>query len=342
MASRSLLIFDLDGSRFALEATEVFESVWLPELTFIEEAPPWVVGMFSLRGRIVPVTDLHLRFGRPARHYRLGDQVVVLKTDRQVAGLIVSEVLEVIELASDSIQPPPEFDSSMTHFVAGVVNVGEDLVSLLDVSRLAKLPQIAVLDDMEEPTAPVRDFYDAETTAEVRALFHARAMALRQSAAEEEKDSGLGLAVVELGGEYFAIELVAVQEFCNIGPFSPIPCCPPHILGVMSLRGNLLTLMDPRSALNLPPAARGNKAVITRVSAASDTGPGEQLIGIAVDEVHDVVYLRREDLQAPPSTLIEQYGAEITGTARYAGGTMTVLDLPVLLARDEWIVNENV
>ena len=102
----------------------------------------------------------------------------------------------------------------------------------------------------------------------------------------------------------------------------------------MNLRGDLLTLIDPRAALNLQPAARGGKAVVSRL--------GEQAVGIAVDEVHDVVYLRKGELQAPPLSLRERCGASITGTAPYGGRTMTVLHLSALLAQEEWIVDENV
>ncbi|MHB1014072.1 MAG: chemotaxis protein CheW [Desulfurivibrionaceae bacterium] len=336
MNSQVLLIFDLDGARFGLDATQVRESVWLPELTPVEEAPSWVVGLFSLRGRIVPVADLHLRFGHPARRYTPSDQVVVLETDHLVMGLIVSEIREVIEILSAAIQLPPQFDTvtpSSAHLVAGEARVGDDLVTLLDVVRLTHLADMPALSETAEQPAPSTHFCP-EATPEERALFHARAMALRQAAVEEE-GTRLGLAVVELGGEYFGLELAAVQEFCNIAQLSPIPCCPPHILGAMSLRGDLLTLIDPGAALNLPPAARdGGKAVVARL--------GEQAVGLAVDEVHDVVYLRIEELQPPPPALRERGGAEITGTAPYAGRMMTVLDLPALLAREEWLVNENV
>ena len=64
------------------------------------------------------------------------------------------------------------------------------------------------------------------------------------------------------------------------------------------------------------------------------------MVGMAVDEVHDVVYLREEELQAAPAVLREQHGAEIKGAASYGGKMMAVLDLPALLAREEWIVNE--
>jgi len=138
---------------------------------------------------------------------------------------------------------------------------------------------------------------------------------------------------MQLDAEYFGVELASVQEFCDIAQLSPIPCCPPHILGAMSLRGNLLTVIDPRAALNLPPAPRGGKAVIARL--------GEQALGIAVDAVHDVVYLRSEDMQPPPPALRERCGAEVSGTAPYAGRVIAVLDLPALLAREDWIVDQH-
>jgi len=385
MPPRTLLIFDLGDARFGVDATLVRESVWLPELTPVEEAPPYIAGILNLRGQFVPVTDLNLRFGHPARPYRLSDQIVVLELDQLLMGLIVSEVLEVIELSAEAIQPPPKFDGE-THrhapLVAGEVRVGDDIVTLLDASQLMRQMQTpsplsqremetialspsGITSDLAdavgrpsrmassstrelergfagegtEQTSPVHHFCP-EATPEEHAVFRARAKALMEAAAEEE-GTRIALAVVELDGEYFGIGLEAVQEFCDIVSPSPIPCCPPHVLGAISLRGNLFTLLDLRGALNLARAAQGSgKAVIARASARLGAGPGEQLIGVVVDEVHDVVYLREEALQAAPPALREQHGAEVKGTAPYGGKMMAVLDLPALLAREEWIVNE--
>ncbi len=335
MNPQTLLIFDLDGIRFGVDASRVRETIWLPELTPAEEVPTWIVGLFSLRGRIVAVADLHLRFGHPARSYSPVDQVVVLEAEPLAMGIIVSEVIEVIALSGEPIQPPPRFDTAghgFANLVAGEVRVGDDLVALLDVSRLVQATEEPALAGAAERLTPAVHFCP-DATPEERALFHLRAVVLRESSLEEEGER-LGLAVVELGGECFGVELASVLEFCDIAQLSPIPCCPPHILGAMNLRGDLLTLIDPRAALNLAPAPRGGKAVVASL--------GEQALAIAVDEVRDIIYLRGHELQLPPSALREQCGEEITGTAPYAGRMMTVLDLPALLAREEWVVNENV
>jgi purine-binding chemotaxis protein CheW len=347
----TLLIFDLDDARFGVDATLVRESVWLPTLTPVEEAPPYIVGIFSLRGQIVPVTDLNLRFGHPARPYRISDQIVILELDQCLMGLIVSEVREVIDLSAEAIQPPPIFvvDAPVdTPLVEAQVQVGDDIVmllnarqvTLLDACQLMHLPQDLEQAEMGQMSSAHN--FCPQATPEQHAVFRARAKTLMEAASEEE-GARLSLAVVELSGEYFGIELEVIQEFCDIVRPCPIPCCPPHILGAMNLRGNLFTLLDLRAALNLPRAAQAsNKAVIVRASTWLGTGHGEQAVGVAVDQVHDVIYLREEELQELPAALREQHAAEIKGTAPYAGRAITVLNLSALLAQEEWIVNETV
>lgn len=353
VAPLTLLTFDLDDTLYGVDAAHVRESLWLPELTPIEEAPSYIAGMFSLRGQIVPVSDLSLRLGHPARACRLSDQIVVLEQDQLMMGLIVSNVREVITveggignaecgmiLQSDSLQSA----LSNQHSSFDMVRVGDDIVTVLDARQLLHLPQLHNMPPLPhagegwgegvgaEQKSPSLHFCPQATPQE-HAAFRARARALMEATSGED-GAHLPLAVVELGGEYFGIALEAVLEFCDIAQPTPIPCCPPHILGAISLRGKLLTLFDLHAALHLPRTAQnGGKAVIARL--------GEQAVGVAVDEVHDVVYLREEELQAAPQALREQHGAEVTGIVSYAGRMMTVLDLPALLAREEWTVNEN-
>jgi purine-binding chemotaxis protein CheW len=347
----TLLIFDLDDARFGVDATLVRESVWLPKLTPVEEAPPYIVGIFSLRGQIVPVTDLNLRFGHPARPYRISDQIVILELDQLLMGLIVSEVREVIELFDKAFQPPPKFVVEVPvdpPLVEAQVRVGDDIVMLLDARQVTLLNARQLMhlpkDLAQTETEQISTAHNfcPQATPEQHSVFRARAKALME-VATEETGAHLSLAVVELSGEYFGIELEAIQEFCEIVRPCPIPCCPPHILGAMNLRGNLFTLLDLRAALNLPHAAQASdKAVIVRASTWLGTGHGEQAVGVAVDQVHDVIYLREEELQALPAALREQHAAEVKGTAQYAGKTITVLNLSALLAQKKWNVNETV
>ncbi len=258
-------------------------------------------------------------------------------------GLIVSEVCEVTELSAEAIQAPPKFvvgapvDATL---VEAQGRVGDDIVMLLDARQLMHLPQGLAEADTEQLSSA--HHFCPQATPEQHSVFRARAKALMEVATDEE-GARLSLAVVELGGEYFGIELEAIQEFCDIVRPCPIPCCPPHILGAISLRGNLFTLLDLRAELNLPRATQSSdKAVIVRTSTRLGTGLVERTVGVAVDQVHDVIYLREAELQALPAALREQHAAEVKGTAPYASKMITVLNLSALLAREKWIVNETV
>ena len=175
MDFQPLLIFSLDGTRYGVDARQVRETVWLPELSPVEEAPRWVVGLFMLRGRVVPVADLHLRFAHQAQRYSLSDQVVVLDVDNWTMGIVVSEVCKVIHLPSEAIQPPPLFDAAaqgVRHLVAGEARVGDDLVTILDVSCLTHQPEQPLpaedeagpeADGSAEPAETPRHFYPEAT-----------------------------------------------------------------------------------------------------------------------------------------------------------------------------------
>lgn len=334
MEMRSLLIFALDGRRFGLDVASVLECVWLPELTPVEQAPFWIAGMFSLRGTIVSVVDLNLCFGHSCRAYRLDDQVLVIQNEKSTIGMIVGEILELVEIPAQDIRPAPEFEThgaGPAALSAGIAAIGEELVTLLDIDRITHL-ETETGDDHRQPAVESPVFN--EIAPEIRQTFHARAMALRSSLKDQAPSGRLGVAVVELGGEMFGVELGSVREFCNLAHCNPIPCCPAHIVGVISLRGNLLTLVDPGPALNLTTGETGNKAVILQ--------SGSGVMAVAVDEIHDIVYLHRGDLQTPPAALRDRFGSEILGTAGYAGKTIAVFDLAALLARDEWTVDESV
>lgn len=328
MDLHSLLIFELSGARYAVDATQVRETVWLPELTPAAAAPAWVVGLFSLRGQIVPVCDPGRLLGRPPRRRRPEDQVLVLEIDHQPLGLIVDQAREVVDVAAADIQPPPRYEGggdAAAQAVLGEAWVGDALVTLLDAARLARAGESSPLEANE-----IRP----EDSAAARAVFHARAAELMREAGDTEDDR-LELAVIELGGETFAVELAAVREFIETKGLTPLPCCPPHILGALGVRGELVVLLDPRAGLGLPGA--------TEPPAQALLAPlGDGVVAVALDAVNDVVYPSRSALLPAPAQLRARHGAEVLGTLPWGDGAMTVLDLPALLARPEWIVEEHV
>lgn len=315
---RDLLVFRLDAGLYALEASLLRRILWLPELSPLPEALPGIVGRFNLHGEIIPVTDLALHLGREPHRLAASDQVMVLDLDGSALAVVASEVRDLARPFSEQFLPDPG-ERPAGRLVTGTLQLGDDLVTLLDARQLARPA------GLEAP--PAQPAIPAE-----QSLLRSRAQALREAAAAGERSS-LNLAVVELEGQLFGIDLEAVQEFCRVPETCPLPCCPPHIAGVFNLRGRLVTLLEISSAFDLPsPAAPRPQAVIARLDG--------ETVGVAVDGVIDVFNPQVSDLQPVPETFVQKHGVELRAIADFAGRRVLVLDFAGLLKLDRWVVDE--
>lgn len=317
------LLFSLNGARYGVEAQSVLEIAWLPELTLADEAPPHIAGVVNLRGKIEPVMNLGLRLGHPPRRYRLSDSIVMLQADGVTMGVIVSEVSDVVGIPASAIEPPPRYDddiSAPVHFLAGNAKVGEEIIMLLDVPRLIHAPALPASGVSENP----QTYFCPDTTAEEREVFHSRAHNLMQVIKSLEASERIPLSIIQLGEECFGVGLDVVREFSHLRRVTPIPCCPPHIAGNMNLRGDILTIADIRGLLNIP--AGGSAAEVMVVES------GDLHIGVPVDQVLEVIYLRPADIASLPAAH-EEKNEYCKGVARYGEGMVSILDMQKILAK---------
>jgi purine-binding chemotaxis protein CheW len=327
-APRELLIFDLDALRCGLDAKLVREILWLPALAPAAAAPAGVIGVFNLRGEIVPVVDPAPRLERPPQPGRHSDQIVVLECAQNLVGLLVNEVRDLVPFSACTSLASPDYGPQPNSLVMGNVQLGDDLVTLVDARALVAAVTVFAVG----PGAAAATAFRPDTAPAAQSLFQARALALRQPAALAEQ-AAAALAVIELGRQYFGIELRHVHAFCHIGPLTPIPGCPPHVAGIFGLRGQFVTLLELASALNLPPPAGPRpKAVVGSLGGAA--------VGLALDDVVDIITPATADLQPAPAEVIRQRGGEIRAVTSYLERMVVLLDLPALLAREEWIVDE--
>jgi purine-binding chemotaxis protein CheW len=149
------------------------------------------------------------------------------------------------------------------------------------------------------------------------------------------------LAVVGLNGERFAMDLAIVREFSTLRSATHVPCCPNHIVGQMNLRGDILTLVDIRGALQMPLAStRGDSNGITGKVVVIESGALR--VGVLVDEVFDVVNLQPTDICAVPSAVQSQGADFLQGTAPCGKGMLSILNLPKILTDGVLVVNDEV
>lgn len=346
------LAFTLHGSQYAINTMMVKEMHHLPLLTHVEELPSYVPGVYNLRGKIIPVIDLHILFGYPPEKYRINDSIIVLELEGILIGIIVNDVYDVVTIQPEDIETVriPSHKPHMHHLISGEARVGEDIIMILDYSVISRLDRViqekggldslvkTENDSFEEKSGeyfkPEWESKIQNPNSEILVEFHKRALNLMQPVVSEDLTGLMPTAVIGLDGEFFGIELENVREVADMKGVTPIPCCPKHIVGNMNLRGNILTLIDIREILNLPLNRFTEKPKIVVA------GVEELLVGLVVDDILDVVYLKPSEIIHVPSAIIAESEEYLRGNAPYRGRMMTLLNLSKILKREELIVNQ--
>lgn len=140
---------------FGLKIQVVNEIIVFQEVTAIPETADYIKGLINLRGKIIPVIDVRLRFGQEPFEYTDRTCIIVIQVKEHVVGLIVEKIAEVVEITEDNILPSPSvgrIESSQGHFVYAIGKVGKDVKLLLDPEKLLSDDDKAALGKATEMT----------------------------------------------------------------------------------------------------------------------------------------------------------------------------------------------
>ena len=154
------LTFQLAGDTFAIGILAIKEILEYVSLTQVPLMPPFIRGVMNLRGAVVPVIDLSLRFGRTKTEIGRRTCSVIIEVEfeeqQHYIGVLVDAVHEVLAIAAADIEPPPQFGGKVrADFIAGMAKVDERFVVLLHVDKVLSVDEMALLTDMATTEAQV-------------------------------------------------------------------------------------------------------------------------------------------------------------------------------------------
>ena len=138
---RKYITFKLGDEEHGFELVKLRELIGLLEITRLPRAKPWIRGLINLRGKVIPVVDLRLKFGMPKAELTSQSVIIVVHLPAGGAGvstgILVDEVLEVCAIPEGEIEPAPDLNDRMdTSFIQGVGKVSSRIVFLLDIERI--------------------------------------------------------------------------------------------------------------------------------------------------------------------------------------------------------------
>ena len=145
---QEFLTFTLGQEEYGIEILKVQEIRSYEQVTTIANAPEFIKGVVNLRGVIVPVVDLRIKFNLGQAEYDQFTVVIILNVAGRVVGMVVDGVSDVISLAADQIRPAPDFSASSfdTKYITGLGTVDSRMLILVDIETLMSGSDMALMD----------------------------------------------------------------------------------------------------------------------------------------------------------------------------------------------------
>ena len=150
LGEQQYLTFMLGGEMFAIEILNVREIIEYGALTTVPMMPAFIRGVINLRGAVVPVIDLSVRFSRPPVAVTRRTCIIIIEIDnageQQDIGVVVDSVSEVLEIPANMVEPPPSFGARIrTDFIQGMGKVNDKFVIILNVHNVLSVEEMSQL-----------------------------------------------------------------------------------------------------------------------------------------------------------------------------------------------------
>ncbi len=148
-SSRELLTFTLGREEYGIDILKVQEIRGYDAVTAIANAPEFIKGVINLRGIIVPIVDLRIKFHLGKVEYDEFTVVIILNVLNRVVGIVVDGVSDVIALAADQMKAAPEFSSSLdTQYIMGLGTMDERMIIVMDIEKLLSSRDMELFDEV--------------------------------------------------------------------------------------------------------------------------------------------------------------------------------------------------
>lgn len=309
---RQIVTFLLGEDEFGADIMDVKEIIRVPDITRVPHAPDYVEGVCSLRGNVLPIIDGRARFNLERKKKDENSRVLVIDVGGKATGIIVDKVSEVMRVSATNIEEPPQIVRNVdSNFLNGVVklNDGKRLVMLLDVVAALSANSRDLINEQHENlnTGKItQNRNDAE------------------SVDEEQLVSFL------LDKEEYAIGIMQVKEIIRAPQIVKVPNCEDYIEGVVSIRNNLLPIINLRTYFGMEHMDINDHTRILVVDMGNFTA------GIMVDKISEVLRVPKTIIQPPPR-FSAQSNEQIKGVAKLNNGKRMILMLEPskLISADE-------
>ena len=143
------LTFVLGTEEYGIEILKVREIIGIMDITSVPQTPDYMKGVINLRGKVIPVIDLRLKFAMTEEEYTQETCTIVVEVNSSLIGIIVDTVSEVVDVGSDEIEETPQFGQGIdTDFITGLGKVKGKIIILLDIEKVMSTEELEMVEEM--------------------------------------------------------------------------------------------------------------------------------------------------------------------------------------------------
>ncbi len=155
MKAGQYLTFKLKEEVYALDISKVREVLDFTAITKVPQTPDYMLGVINLRGSVVPVVDMRLKFGMSKTEATVNTCIIIVEVNFDdeliILGALADSVKEVLELAPDQIEPPPRIGTGLkTKFISGMGRKENEFIIILDIDKAFSTDELSLVQEMKE------------------------------------------------------------------------------------------------------------------------------------------------------------------------------------------------
>ncbi|MCP5005251.1 MAG: purine-binding chemotaxis protein CheW [Planctomycetes bacterium] len=143
------LTFALNREEYGIEILKVREIIGVIDITPVPQTPDYMKGIINLRGKVIPIIDLRLKFSMPEEAHTQETCVIVVKINNAPIGVVVDNVSEVLDIKSEEVEDTPQFSHDIdTDFIMGLGKAKEKIIILLDIDKVLSSEEIELVEKL--------------------------------------------------------------------------------------------------------------------------------------------------------------------------------------------------
>ena len=145
------LTFFVEEEQYGIDISRIKEIIAAMDITHIPKTPDFVKGVINLRGSIIPVVDVRLKFGMPEREMDVNTAIIIYEVNKVYIGFIVDQVEDVLSLNDENISDAPHFGTNIdTSFIENVAEVENDVIMLLNLEKIFEAEELLDISKLEQ------------------------------------------------------------------------------------------------------------------------------------------------------------------------------------------------